>query len=196
MVRKVRSEKSTPPTADGKNLTPSTANGKVSGYSSTTMASDLKTYGTSSMAFDQKEKRCHAAVFCVEVYESNNEWKQCRPMNIGRRSPLACAVDGKIFVFGGSWLDKFIGEVYDPENDKWEYLPPLENFGGNSRIAPMNVVLDDPKDVTNKLILVNIWATKPLYAYSVRKNSWECFDEEFGADGQLALLMANSCCGG
>ncbi|OMP04211.1 Kelch repeat type 2 [Corchorus olitorius] len=132
--------------------------------------------------------RCHAEVFCVEVDgqgqpNNNNEWKRCAPMNIGRKDPLACAVDGKIYVFGGAPLGDFgpfIGEVYDPVEDKWDKLPPLADFEGYSPISPMNVVLDDPKDATNKLILVHIQGTQPLYAFNVRRKIWECFDDKFG----------------
>ncbi|OMO95724.1 Kelch repeat type 1 [Corchorus olitorius] len=136
---------------------------------------------------------CHAAeVFCVEVngQPNNNEWKRCRPMNIGRKNPLACAVDGKIYVFGGARDDgPFIGEVYDPVEDIWDYLPPLDlaDFVGFSPISPMNVVLDDPNDATNKLILVHFKGTVPLYAYNVRKENWVCFDEEFGRSNNSPL---------
>ncbi|OMO80460.1 Kelch repeat type 1 [Corchorus olitorius] len=124
----------------------------------------------------------HTSVFCVEVngQANNKEWKPCPPMNIGRESPLACAVNGKIYVFGGARFGPFIGEVYDPVKEEWECLPPLEEFSAQSRIAPINVVLDDPKDATNKLILVHIREAKPLYAYNVRRNKWELLDEKFG----------------
>ncbi|OMP04508.1 Kelch repeat type 1 [Corchorus olitorius] len=128
----------------------------------------------------------HAEVFCLEIdggQPNDKEWKRCCPMNIGRKNPLACAVDGKIYVFGGAWHGRFIGEVYNPVEDRWETLPPLEDFwASESPIAPMNVVVDDPEDAGNKLILVNIQGTQPLYAFNVRKNDWDCFDKGFGLD--------------
>ncbi|OMP14112.1 Kelch repeat type 1 [Corchorus olitorius] len=96
------------------------------------------------------------------------------------QNPLACAVDGKIYVFGGVWHGPFHGEVYDPAEDKWDSLPPLADLWGYRPLSPMNVVLDDPKEANNKLILVHIRETKPLYAYNVRRGIWETFDGEFG----------------
>ncbi|OMO87941.1 Kelch repeat type 1 [Corchorus olitorius] len=116
-------------------------------------------------------------------------------MNIGRNSPHVCAVDGKIYVFGGArraWYEYdggFIGDVYDPVKDKWDCLPKLADFWGHSHVSPMNVVLDDPKDTTNKLILLHIRHTKPLYAYNVRKKIWECFDDEFGDEFPSSYYM-------
>ncbi|OMO66095.1 Galactose oxidase, beta-propeller [Corchorus olitorius] len=123
----------------------------------------------------------HAGVFYVEVDgQPNKEWKQCRSMNRGRKAPLACAVDGKIYVFGGAADGKFGGEVYDPIKDKWTELPSLDDFMGYHLVSPMNVVLDDLEEASNKLILVHIQGTKPLYAFNVRKNVWELFDDKFG----------------
>ncbi|OMP09621.1 Kelch-type beta propeller [Corchorus olitorius] len=169
-----------------------TADGKVSETSST-------------MAVDGKEKRIFDLLYMREgkyqqilnelslqkidgedqgVVSVNANFKDlpiitaeptAKPLKSYSNRAAVVGLDSRIYSIGGSCSngDGSLGE--------WHLLRPLADFDAYGPVAPMNVVLDDPRDARNKLILVHIEASKTLYAYNVRKNDWAPFDEEFGS---------------
>ncbi|MFN2127821.1 MAG: Kelch repeat-containing protein, partial [Anaerolineales bacterium] len=65
----------------------------------------------------------------VEMYDPETDtWTTMADMNIGRRFFAACALNGKIYVFGGAegYCGPLVasGEVYDPETDSWRFTYP------------------------------------------------------------------------
>jgi len=61
----------------------------------------------------------------VEVYDpAANSWTTLAHMPIAVTSAASVAVDGQLYVFGGSnGTDVAIVQVYDPHKNKWKILP-------------------------------------------------------------------------
>ncbi|XP_019093267.1 PREDICTED: putative F-box/kelch-repeat protein At5g28160 [Camelina sativa] len=51
-------------------------------------------------------------------------WQKASSMTVARKNPLACALNGKLYVMGGCTADesKKWGEVFDPKTQSWEPL--------------------------------------------------------------------------
>jgi len=70
----------------------------------------------------------------MERYDpATDTWDTCAPMPTGRFALTACALDGKIYVIGGSKpisegaLGYATVEVYDPETDQWTTISSMNH---------------------------------------------------------------------
>jgi len=80
---------------------------------------------------------------CVERLEpvSSSRWQTIEPLTFPRCSAGACAINDRLYVFGG-WIGAEIGksvEFYDPQRKTWTVL---DTFGGIPRYA-MGVIEHD-----------------------------------------------------
>jgi N-acetylneuraminic acid mutarotase len=68
----------------------------------------------------------------TEVYDPETDrWRGAAPLPTGRSGVAAVALDGWIYLFGGETFDPGdertfdAAERYDPQDDRWEVLPPM-----------------------------------------------------------------------
>lgn len=86
-----------------------------------------------------------------EYDPADDSWNALAPMPTKRGSPVAAAVDGKIYVIGGATMHegsdaavihparphRAVGtnEVYDPETDTWETLTPMPTARNHAAVG-------------------------------------------------------------
>ncbi|GAV84397.1 Kelch_1 domain-containing protein [Cephalotus follicularis] len=105
-------------------------------------------------------RRYHDDVFYFDTRCPNKGLKETSPMNFPRCKPIAAALDGKIYVFGGGSGNADSGEVFDPNLGLWAPLPePPYGFCRPLLSDPSNTRLQAHPD--------------GLYAYYPASNSWK-----------------------
>ncbi|EOA34292.1 hypothetical protein CARUB_v10021807mg [Capsella rubella] len=108
-------------------------------------------------------------VLSKDIYGSF--WRKASNMTVAREKPLACALDGKLYVIGGCTAKRSTnwGEVFDPRTQTWEPLPdprPEQRF---SSIRKLEVIKGDIYVTTNyggKLLILwdkSTYDDKPGY---------------------------------
>jgi len=68
-----------------------------------------------------------------ETEDGEVEFKEVAPMNEARHHAFGAAINGKIYVAGGTQWDRYLlservlasCEVYDPSTDEWQVMPSL-----------------------------------------------------------------------
>ncbi|XP_019093268.1 PREDICTED: F-box/kelch-repeat protein At4g39753-like [Camelina sativa] len=109
-------------------------------------------------------------------------------MTVAREKPLACDLEGKLYVIGGcaGKKPKNLGEVFDPKTQSWEPLPvpsPELRFSSIRTIEAMEGKLyvrsNEKKDSVYDPE-TDEWkvAPKPLYVECEIDNVWYCCDRK------------------
>lgn len=115
-------------------------------------------------------------------------WKRAPDMLNARNRGKAIVVEGKIYVFGGTHLDKAQdpwGEVFDPVKNKWEPLPPPPVYLDDNELRAGPVVAYGP---SSSIML----GTTTKYVYNVKSGSWEQPAwPVYGGDGLKPIGVGN-----
>ncbi|XP_013608204.1 PREDICTED: F-box/kelch-repeat protein SKIP6-like [Brassica oleracea var. oleracea] len=91
-------------------------------------------------------------------------WHPVPSMGAARAYGAAGVVDGKIYVFGGCDVHDDCGEVFDPNTQTWDNLPPMpKRKGGNKHIHDSMVRV-------HKVYAVD--ETERTFYYSPREGKW------------------------
>ncbi|KAH7846959.1 hypothetical protein Vadar_020092 [Vaccinium darrowii] len=125
----------------------------------------------------------------VEVEVEVEAWKRAPDMLNARNRGKAIIVEGKIYVFGGTHLDKAQdpwGEVFDPVKTKWEPLPPPPVYLDDYELRAGPVVAYGPSSSSIML------GTTTKYVYNVKSGSWEQPAwPVYGGDGLKPIGVGN-----
>uniref|UniRef100_A0A5B6YWK2 F-box/kelch-repeat protein n=1 Tax=Davidia involucrata TaxID=16924 RepID=A0A5B6YWK2_DAVIN len=104
--------------------------------------------------------------------ESESGWESCTPMNVARYCSKIAAIDGKLFVMGGTLEHMYgldpvkWGECFDPITNKWQFLPPIPVEVDQDQISqwPVAVIAEDNKFV--------VCSNRNLLSFDVKSWSW------------------------
>ncbi|XP_023643272.1 putative F-box/kelch-repeat protein At5g28160 [Capsella rubella] len=94
-------------------------------------------------------------VLSKDIYGSF--WRKASNMTVAREKPLACALDGKLYVIGGCTAKRSTnwGEVFDPRTQTWEPLPDPR-----------------PEQRFSSIRKLECWIDKVLYRCNKHRCSW------------------------
>lgn len=84
---------------------------------------------------------CSGLLSCECYNADTNTWRSVADLNVGRSQVAVCSLeDGRIIAVGGcdAWNCTNTVELYDPTDDKWEFLPPLAVARRGAGVACFN----------------------------------------------------------
>ncbi|CAA0822339.1 F-box/kelch-repeat protein [Striga hermonthica] len=118
----------------------------------------------------------HAAVRFFDVLRPEEGWREAAPMHFPRVMPAAAAIDGKIYVLGGSNIDSpDEGECFDPKTNRWDRLPAAGYKVGFPYIVSPYV----GRDVGKSILVHSGWDDGALHAYVLATRKWEFISRDF-----------------
>ncbi|GER29207.1 galactose oxidase/kelch repeat superfamily protein, partial [Striga asiatica] len=123
-----------------------------------------------------------------DVLRSEDGWWEAAPMHIPRLRPAAAAIDGKIYVLGGSDMySPDDGECFDPKTNRWELLPSAGYDAG----LPYIVCPYVSRDVGKSILVHSACDGGTLHAYVLATREWDLVSRDFSECDMPAAVVGD-----
>jgi len=124
-----------------------------------------KLYRVGSRAYDAL-----ATLYLYRYDSMANAWEALASTSSTRSAPAAAAIDGKLYVMGGSGPDGYLSSVerYDPAKNAWEAVAPMSTARSSHAAAAIDgklYVMGGAHDSQHRLSSVEL--------YDASTNAWE-----------------------